>query len=224
MINDEEPLPPPYFKMLEFEDLLKYATKTNKIIDINFFGNYGFLPSETKWLFNNKLELIEMNNEEVLKNMKKVVEKLKKENEELKEQVNAISNTNSIGWKGISGIKVTELKDEWHVVEYRKTKHEGKKYSNMHYIPKSNVKDVYKIINMLTDSDNRDTGYRQVAQSLITKHNLDIDIEAFNGGCNRSKYLFPLYYYPIKILEKKGYIKYSGRGKITRLKFNNIKL
>ena len=39
-----------------------------------------------------------------------------------------------------------------------------------------------------------------------------------NGGSNRTKAFFPLYYYPIKVLEYQQYIKYGGRGTITRLR------
>jgi len=35
---------------------------------------------------------------------------------------------------------------------------------------------------------------------------------------NRTDVYFPLYYYPVKILEALKIIKYGGRGKITRLK------
>ena len=41
-------------------------------------------------------------------------------------------------------------------------------------------------------------------------------INAFNGGTNRAEYYFPLLYYPLKVLESKGLIKYLGRGGIIK--------
>jgi hypothetical protein len=42
-------------------------------------------------------------------------------------------------------------------------------------------------------------------------------MDAFNGGKFRSRYYFPILYYPLKVLEYFGYIIYWGRGGITRL-------
>ena len=57
------------------------------------------------------------------------------------------------------------------------------------------------------------------ARALIDRFKIDIDLESFNGGKNRARYYFPLYYYPVKILEKMKYVEYGGRGKITRIEF-----
>lgn len=56
-----------------------------------------------------------------------------------------------------------------------------------------------------------------LVKGLINGLKLSVSLEAFNGGCNRAKYYFPLYYYPLKILEAKKMISYSGRGGIIRM-------
>jgi hypothetical protein len=53
---------------------------------------------------------------------------------------------------------------------------------------------------------------------LIEFKSLNVGLDAFNGGRNRSAYYFPMYYFPIKILEFLEIIKYEGRGQVTRLK------
>ena len=66
--------------------------------------------------------------------------------------------------------------------------------------------------------------YREIVKLLIGVYKIpDADRESFNGGSNRAKYYFPLYYYPVKILEYLDYIEY-GAG-IVRLKSpeNNLK-
>lgn len=45
----------------------------------------------------------------------------------------------------------------------------------------------------------------------------EIMMETFNGGKFRKAIYFPVLYYPLKVLEAKGYIQYYGRGGIARL-------
>ena len=225
MEENNEITTPGYMKLLEFEDLIKYAKKINRPLTRLFFSKYGFMPGEINWIEKFKEDVIKMHNEDILKQNNNTIKKLQQENIKLKEELNNFKNNNEIGWKSKNSLKIKKLSaDEWLVEEHRTMKHTGDIYKTTHYIPTKNVKDIYKILHMLTDEDDASTGYRQVVSSLINKHKLDVDIESFNGGKNRSKYLFPLYYYPIKILEKKGYIKYGGAGKITLLKIKEVEL
>jgi len=225
MENDLEMSAPSHLKMLEFNDILSFARKNNVLLTDKYFSRYGFILPEINWLKEHKGDVIKMNNEEILNQNNNIIKTLRKENIKLKEEIKKLKEKGNFIDKTETNLQIKKLGiDEWLVKEHRKMKHTGKKYNTTHIIPTKNVKNIYKIINMLTDEDNPSTGYRQVVSSIITKYKLNIDIESFNGGKHRSKYLFPLYYYPLKILEKKGYIKYNGGGRIKRLKFEGVEL
>ena len=85
-----------------------------------------------------------------------------------------------------------------------------------HRIPKLNVKRLWRLIN---DHPNpNDIKARDLWEKLIQEKSLPISVDAFNGGRNRSRYYFPMYYYPTKILEWMGVITYNGRGVITYIR------
>lgn len=49
-------------------------------------------------------------------------------------------------------------------------------------------------------------------------------VAAFNGGLKfRSKLYFPLLYYPLKVLESKGFIVYFGKGGIQKIREGEFK-
>ena len=118
------------------------------------------------------------------------------------------------GWKGKDEIEIENLGSEgYNVIENRKDKESFEVKEIKRHIPLANVVRVLKII----DSFNGELTYRDMAEKLIDELKLPVEINAWNGGSNRSKYYFPLHYYPLKILEKKGKITYSGRGNIKRI-------
>lgn len=51
----------------------------------------------------------------------------------------------------------------------------------------------------------------------------ELMLETFNGGRFRKAVYFPILYYPIKVLEAKGYIQYFGRGGIARLSYGDFR-
>ena len=115
-------------------------------------------------------------------------------------------------WKGKDKISVQEGVSSYTLIEHRKDKETGEIEEYAHTIPKSSVN---KLMTILADTEHTDRyEYRAVIKQLIKHYNLDIDIDAFNGGRNRALYYFPLYYWPVKVLESKGIIEYSGRGSI----------
>lgn len=122
------------------------------------------------------------------------------------------------GWKGKDEISIVEVADYYEVVEHRKDKLSGEVGRAVHKIPKANVEKILVLIVEHCPSVAIGTTYRKLIPSIIETYHLPIEIEEFNGGKNRSKYYFPLYYYPLKILEKQGFIRYGGRGKIVRLR------
>jgi len=113
------------------------------------------------------------------------------------------------GWKGKDSISIDKRFDNDFVIEtHNKDKETNEVTTSKHNIPKENVN------NMLTF-----ISYWKVGES----HKCYEFAEML--GCTdwkevwkeRMTIYFPLYYYPLKILEKLGIIKYSGRGKITRI-------
>jgi len=117
------------------------------------------------------------------------------------------------GWKGKDKIQIKESTDLYCITAHHQEKKEGNIKTLKHYIPKRNVNN---FMNILSQVDAKVDGYkyRDIVPEVIKFYKLDINIEGFNGGVNRARYYFPYYYYPVKILESKGIIEYSGRGTI----------
>lgn len=128
------------------------------------------------------------------------------------------------GWKGKDEISIFEDIKCYIIINHRKDKETEKINTKQFTIPRENVDILWQII--LKQEQNSYYAARYLWRKIIIyyqidkKDNIHIEnmINSFNGGYNRSKYYFPLYYYPLKILEAKGYIKYSGRGGAMRLK------
>ena len=118
-------------------------------------------------------------------------------------------------WKGKDKIEIQEVSrvDFYIVREHRKDKTSGEVSTIVHRIPKRNVNLLLDLIeNHPTPGEIK---ARDLWTQLIIERKLEISVDAFNGGRNRSRYYFPLYYYPTKILEWLGAITYSGRGTIS---------
>jgi len=155
-----------------------------------------------------------MNEKQELQIANQVIIKIGKENKELKDKLRKI---NIAGWKGKDKITIDKIGTEWHILEHRKDKETNEIGQIETVIPEQNVVNVYEIIKARCNQLFEKTRYREVAHDLILKNSLTLSIDEFNGGKNRKNY-FRTYYYPIKILEDRAFIKYSGRGGITRLK------
>jgi len=92
---------------------------------------------------------------------------------------------------------------------------EEERTHQIHFIPNEDIEPIEEIIENL--DLNYIVGYRYIVRKLLQKLNLNISIDAFNGGKNRARFYFRFYYYPLKILEAKGIINYYGRGGIERI-------
>jgi len=122
------------------------------------------------------------------------------------------------GWKGKSGIKIDNHNDDVILIrEFRKHKETGKIYEQITRIRREWVRNLWAIMkkNCVVGQW---YGYRFLVNKIIEFYGFDVDLEAWNGGKNRSKYFFKYHYYPLKYLESINYIHYSGRGGIIRLK------
>jgi len=118
------------------------------------------------------------------------------------------------GWKGKDAPEIYQERNEWVIIEHRKRKFDGEVKESTHRIPTQNVGVLWQLI-----KDRPETHYRELVPMVIEAWHLEVELEAFNGGKNRARHYFPLLYYPLKVLENLGYIEYSGRGKVTNLRF-----
>ncbi len=139
----------------------------------------------------------------------------KKLKQELKDLKNKVVNIK--GWKGKDQLEFMDVISDWIVTEHSKSKTTGKVSTSKHYIYKGNVENMLSIIKRNLDVG--ETAKRGFFFSEIIKYyDLKISRNSFNGGKNRKKHYFCKFYYPIKILEHLGFIKYSGSGQVTLLK------
>ena len=149
------------------------------------------------------------------------LEKLKKENAELKSQLQSITSRIVVvdGWKGKDKIKILWENEGWTIIEHRKEKKTDEIKQGKHHIPDKNVQVIWQLIKEQCFKIGDKTKYRKLVPKIIEYYKLtDVDMESFNGGKNRNKYLFKYYYYPLKVLEiSYKFIEYSGGGIITRL-------
>ena len=129
------------------------------------------------------------------------------------------------GWKGKDEIVISEERDNYIVVEHRKSKESGQVYTEpAKIIPKENVNVLWKIIRNNCEM-REEYKYKYLVRKILEHYKfhekegveLKVFMEAFNGGTNRSKYYFKYLYYPLKCLESKGMIIYYGRGTIMRV-------
>lgn len=127
------------------------------------------------------------------------------------------------GWKGKDNIEITnnKLENVWYVKEHRKDKDTSDVAINVHTVKQEDVDFIRNLIIERTKGC-RKTRYRELVLDIITKKNLPIILDEFNGGHNRSKYYFKYYYYPLKVLEFTKEIKYGGRGTVIRLIDNQV--
>jgi len=129
-----------------------------------------------------------------------------------------------INWKSKDEIEIKRLLDNYLVIEHRKNKETEEVKEYKREIPIINVEMLWKIIEKHCEL-NKMYSYRYLVERVCATYNLpfienlslDTMINAFNGGKYRSKYYFPFFYYPLKVLEYKEKIIYFGRGGIIRL-------
>lgn len=127
------------------------------------------------------------------------------------------------GWKGKGKLSIEEYMGGFKVIEARKSKESGEYYTMEKVIDAASVAALWNLIKS-NFVPNVTYGYKYLVRMVIDYYGLakkekaseDMLVEAFNGGKFRSKYYFPLLYYPLKILESKGVITYLGRGGVIK--------
>jgi len=121
------------------------------------------------------------------------------------------------GWKGKDYLEIYRgFGNDVMIYEHRKDKETGEIIKIPHLIPYENINHILSIIKKVKVGEK--LSYKDVVLILMKRFDLRFGLDAFNGGQNRSRYYFPMYYFPIKFLERIELIKYSGGGTITRLK------
>ena len=127
------------------------------------------------------------------------------------------------GWKGKDSLAIVkEDEDTWVVEEHRQSKTSGNILTKIHTVPNTNLRDMVIVLKHLTHNQiGNKTAYIAITDALIGLGFVECTKEEFYAGKNRALNYFPKYYYPLKILESKGYINYSGRGGVTLLESLN---
>jgi|TARA_R100001530_G_scaffold62534_1_gene44998 hypothetical protein len=117
------------------------------------------------------------------------------------------------GWKGKGSLDIVKCNDGERVliIEHRKDKHTGEITKTTTEVDLQNVLNLWQILQKNCEVGET-YGYRFLIDKLKKFYGFTVDVEAWNGGRNRSKYYFPYHYYPLKVLESEGLIKYFGRG------------
>lgn len=194
-----------HFKVLRYEDAVAQSKKENIPLDMISLLKAGFDNEEIEYF------MIKYKEEQKMTSIYK-----------LEQQVKTLKSTiKNLKVRNKTTIKVVDLKTDWFYTISRVSKNTKQPYKNYKYVSKKKVNALWKILKMLTNKQNPTTNYRQIVSALITKLDIDVNIDAFNGGRNRAKLLFVYYYYPLKILHELGYINYSKHSTVTRLVFTN---
>lgn len=125
-------------------------------------------------------------------------------------------------WKGHDDLVVERLSESsWRVVEHQKEKGTGEIKEIETVVDHDDVLDMWSIVCDCCRPGESAT-YRQVVRRVIEgikvmQPDADVELDSFNGGKYRRLYYFPLYYYPLKILEHLRFIAYCGSGRVTRI-------
>ena len=121
--------------------------------------------------------------------------------------------------KGVGRMTFEPVPGGYFVVEHRRNKETGVVNHIFHEVTDHQLGVLHAIIRD-NCKEGIEYGYAFIVRKLITAHKLSLLenvseeflLTAFNGGRFRAAYYFPLYYYPLKILENQGYIDYFGKG------------
>lgn len=195
--EDFELQKPDYIRQRLINDLIKHANDNKKAITKELFRKHGVPDFMINYTYKNRYEDLKMMNE-------KIINDLKQELAQYKRQIAGYKKSSSR--RVHTTYQVREDNDNYY---YRILK--NSKVKEQHIIPKKNVELLKKVFKHLQkNNDTKVFSYRQVVNYLILTHQLDIDIDAFNGGTNR-KYYFKIYYYPVKILEQQRFLKQKTR-------------
>ena len=131
-----------------------------------------------------------------------------------------METVNITGWKGKDDVVITEQRDGYKLVEHRKNKETGTVYESENFVSKQAVDTLMTLLESCVYDET--IPYRYIVRKILNHYKIptaeriseETMLSAFSGGIFRKKYYFPLYYFPMKVLEAKGLVEYFGRGGI----------
>jgi hypothetical protein len=175
-------------------------------IDFDLLKKRGSSKTFSGWLIGKIRESSQSRNLE----MTILLQEIYKKHQEFNSKKEIITLEIIEGWKGKDKIEINKRFDNDFIIEsHNKDKETGEITTSRHTIPKENVN------NMLTFISYWQVGESHKCYDFATMLGVNDWKEVWK---ERMSIYFPLYYYPLKILESLGIIKYSGRGKITRIR------
>ena len=204
LIKTVKAVKPNYHARIEQEkSLSEIITYEEPKIDLELLKKRGSANSFAGWLIG------KMNSANSME-MKILLQEIYKKYKEFTTK-NAIKIEIIDGWKWKDSIKIENRFDEDIIIlSHIKDKETNEVTTSKHIVTKENIN------NMLTF-----ISYWEINESHSCYDFSDM------LGCKdwkevwkeRTNIYFPKYYYPIKVLESLGLIKYSGKGKVTRVKW-----
>lgn len=198
-----------------FEKKIETETITNDKLDLSLFKRKSSAKTYRGWILGEFKKAVNEKNQDVAAILQTCYKKYMDFNQFESKALIEIEIVE--GWKGTDSLDFFKGFTEDFIINSRqKDKETGEISTQSHQIPFKRVNLILWVIKHLKVEETID--YRKIVKKIIKSYDLQVGLDAFNGGRNRAKYYFPLYYYPIKILESLNFIKYSGRGKITRIK------
>lgn len=197
--EDYELQKPDYVRQRIIDDIINHLVKNKQAITKEVFRKNGVPEFMINYTFKNRYDDLKMMNEQTIKELKEELAHYKKKLAGFK---------GNIRHKIVTTTQVREDNDNYY---FRILKNH--KVKETHKIPKKNVQYLEDTFDYLKKLKQKNVFiYREIVSHLILVYDLDADLESFNGGKNRKIY-FKTYYYPLKILENKGYLKQKS-GKV----------
>lgn len=118
-------------------------------------------------------------------------------------------------WKGRDEVIITKVAGGWIYDDHEKDKETRKVTTGRHFVPTEDVEYLLRIYRKEFDEGKTKFKKGYFFDVLIKAKKCPIMRSEFNGSGNRrNTYYFPIYYYPTKIVESMGLIKFGGSGVI----------
>lgn len=115
-------------------------------------------------------------------------------------------------WKGKDNVQFEYRAHDatWVVITHQKDKDTMEVELREYEVPHKAVETLYSVLKEL-GADKAPVPAQTIWELLIIAYNLHMSVNEFNGGSNRGKAYFPLYYYPAKVLEHLGYVLFGSK-------------
>jgi len=210
-MNDDNDTVLRYQKMLEYEDIKRYAERNNKVLDRDFFKKYGFFMDEIDWIQERNPGLFKTEGDTMTTKNNDKIKQLQEENKQLKNIMRNFEKCFKYNIYMIYDDDDYVMKKD--ILKYDVETKEFYKKSDSKRISYDNTRRLYDILEFLSRYNNEISYYDVVKQIILTRK-LDVDVNEFNGGKNRALYMFPYYYNPLQVLKFLGIVGDAGKNNI----------